>query len=680
SAAASALRACPDHPDARRRCEALARDVGAHRELLALLSEAARRLEGRPEEEIAVRLRAAAVAEEDLGAFDEASLQLRRALALRPGDGAILAALTRTSLAGERWGDACELLAERAAAAAGPERVALLAQRAEVLAERLSDPLAAASALREALEAAAPEQRARLLARLADALGAAGDPRGRAEALAQVASAATDPAERSRAALEAARIQTGLGDARSAVDGIAAALQANPSDPAALAAIDEALDGKEPAAVLAAAQALASHPDPRRRVRALEAEARARGDGPGRAQAKRAVARIYEVELRQASLAFAAAADAARAAPGDADARAELRRLAHESQEAEACARVYDELVQRAAPEHRIAVLRERAELAERRLDKDRAAEAWARVREHAPDDREALAALRRLHRARERFGELADVCADIARRSTDPASRMDARREEAAVAESRLADPTRAAAAWREVAELAPDDAEALAALERLYERLDRAQDLARALEARLAHAFDLDTAHRLAELRREKLGDAAGALALHAEILRRDPKRDASRAALSALGAVPGAVGREALEAADVALRAAGEHTRRVAAREARLAAVDDPGERARLFAEIRSILEVDLREPEMAFVAASRAFAEGGPPRASAEEDLFRLARETQSEDELCDVIDEATHGAPVGEALALLRKTARLRAERGGPAAVTAWRKV
>jgi golgin subfamily B member 1 len=680
SAAESALRACPDHPDARRRCEALAREVGAHRELFALLSEAARSLEGRPDEELALRLRAAAVAEEELGAFDEASLQLRRALSLRPGDPAILASLTRAALAAERWKDACELLAERAGKAAGPERTALLAQRAEVLAERLQDPAGAAAALREALADATPEHRARLLASLAGALGAAGDPKGRAGALTALAEVATDPAERSRSALEAARIQSGLGDARLAVEGIAAALAANPADPAALAAIDEHLDGKDPGAVLAAARALASHPDPRRRVRALEAEARVQPDPLARAQAKRAVARIYEAELRQASLAFVAVADATRAAPGDAEARSELRRLAQETQEYEACARTYDELAQRAQPEHRLAILRERAELAEKRLDRDRAAEAWARVREQAPADREALAALRRLHRARERFGELADVCAEIAKRAPDAASRMDARREEAAVAEVRLADPARAAAAWAEVAELAPDDAEALAALERLYERLDRAPDLSRALEARLAHAFDLDTAHRLAELRRERLGDAAGALALHSEILRRDPRRDASREALAALAALPGAVGREALETADAALRAAGEHTRRVAAREARLAAVAEPGERARLFAEIRTLLEKDLGEPSMAFVAASRAFGEAGPPRASSEEDLFRLARETQSEDELCEVVDQAILGAPPEEALALLRKTARLRGERGGPPAVTAWKKV
>ncbi|HEX9309014.1 MAG TPA: tetratricopeptide repeat protein, partial [Anaeromyxobacter sp.] len=462
SAAAAALRACPEHPDARRRCEALAREVGAHRELLALLSDAAQRLEGRPEEELVLRLRAAAVAEEDLGAFDEAAAQLRRALVLRPGDAATLAALTRAALAAEQWVEAAELLGARAEAAEGAERSALLAQRAEVLLERLRDPAAAAAALRDAVAAAAPDHRARLLARLADALGASGDARGRAEALAELAAATQDPAEASRAALEAARFAHGIGDLRAAAARLGAALAANPQDQTALAALEAQLDAEDREAVRAAADALGAHPDPRRRMRALEAAARVQPDPVARAAALRAAARIAEQELHQVSLAFTATAEAVRVHPADADARRDLRRLAADSQELEACARLYDGLCDAAPPELRAALLRERADFADRRLDKDRAAEAWTRALQAAPGDREGLAALRRLHRARERWGELADVCAELARRSSEPAQREEALREEATVAETRLADPARAAAAWTEVARLAPEDPDA--------------------------------------------------------------------------------------------------------------------------------------------------------------------------------------------------------------------------
>jgi golgin subfamily B member 1 len=680
SAAAAALRACPDHAEARRRCEALAVDVGAHRELFALLCEAADRLSGRPEEEAALRLRAAAVAEEELGAFEEAHAQLARARALRPGDPAILAPLTRAAPAGERWREADALLAERAAAAAGPERAALLAQRAEVQHERLGDARAAAETLREAAAVAGPDQKARLLARLAAALGDAGDAAGRADALAEVAAAAADPAEASRATLESARIRAGMGDSRAAVERLAAAVAARPDDAAALAALEEHLDGADPAAVRAAAAALARSPDPRKRLRALEAEARAAPDGATRAAAKHAAARIAEEELHQPSLAFAALCGAVRATPGDANLRAELRRLADEAQEAAGCARVLDALAAEAPPEHRLAVLRERAEYAEGRLDRDRAAEAWAGVLGAAPGDREALTALRRLHRARERWGELCDVCAEVARRAGDAATREDALREEAAVAETKLADAPRAAAAWAEVAALSPEDAEAAAALERLYDRLDRPDLLAAALERRLARSFDVDAAARLAELRQGRLADPAGALALHRELLRRDPARATSRDALVALAATPGPAGREALEAADAAFAAAGEHARRVAAHEARLATVEDPAERAELLAAIRAVLEQDLRDPRLAFSAACRAFLEGGPARVAAATELGRLAAAAGAEDRLPDVYEQAAQADPA-DALALRREAARARSVcGGGVAAVAAWNAV
>ncbi|HSD22085.1 MAG TPA: tetratricopeptide repeat protein [Anaeromyxobacter sp.] len=681
SAAAAALRACPSHAEARRRAEALAAGVGAERELFTLLVDVAEKLADRPEDELPLRLRAAAIAEEDLGAFEEAARELRRALELAPDDATALAALTRVTLAAERWTDAAALLAERAAHADGAEKAALLAQRAAVLHEGLHDPAGAIAVLREALAAAPAEGRPRLLARLAAALGDAGDAAGRAEALAALSQSAADPAEAARAALESARIEDELGDAPAAAERLAAALAARPDDPATLAAIEAHLDGTNPAAVATAARALARHPDPRRRARAHEAEARSTAEPAARAAAWRAAARVHDQELHQASLAFLAMAEAVRAAPADAAHRAELRRLAVEAQEAEGCARVYDALVEVAPPEVRVAILRERAELADRRKDPDRAVEAWGRLLAAAPGDREALSALRRLHRSRERWGELADVCAEIARRASDPAAREDALREQAAVAEGKLGDPSRAAASWTEVAAIAPHDAEAAAALERLHERLDRPADLAAALERRLARGFDPEAAARLAELRRTRLDDPAGALDLHAELLRRDPARTASRDAIVALAAARGEVGRDALELADAALAATGEHAQRIAAREVRLGAIDDPAERAELLAEIRAVMERDLGEPSMAFVAACRAFSEGGVARAGVDAELERLARATGNEDALCDVWEEAAQAAAPEEAQLLRRRAARLRTERGGgPAAIAAWRAV
>ncbi len=151
TAAAEALRAAPNHPEARKRCEQLAHQVGAQAELYALLVAAARQLAGRPDDELVLRRRAAAVAEEELGASDAAVEELRRCLVLRPGDPELLATLTRVCLVAERWDDAAELLGERARAAAGGDRAVLLGQQGEVLLERLHRAPEAVEAYRAAL-------------------------------------------------------------------------------------------------------------------------------------------------------------------------------------------------------------------------------------------------------------------------------------------------------------------------------------------------------------------------------------------------------------------------------------------------------------------------------------------------------------------------------------------------
>ena len=665
--------------------------MGAFRELFTLLTEVAGTVGARPEEEALLRARAAAVAEEDLGAFDDAAAQLARAVTLTPKDPGLLAAQTRVALAAERWDEADRLLSERAAEAGGLLRAALLGQRAEVLHERRGQPAEAARVCREALDlvprpaagarddAAAGHgtQRVRLLALLAAALCDAGDKAGQAEALGQLSAEAADPAEAARAAVESARLHAGLGHARTAAEALAAALRKNPADASALSGLEGHLDGQDPEAALVAASALEGEKDPRRRLRALEAKVRHLSQPAERVAAAREAARVAESELSQPSAAFVLLAGTAREVPGDAALRSELRRLAGEAGEWEACARVLEELLELAPSEQRLSIARERADLCERRLDWERAAGAWGRVLLLAPGDTEALLALRRIHRARERWGELAEVCAELARRSPEPTGREDALREEAAVAEGRLGNPARAAQAWEGVLEVSPHDAEAATSLERLYEQLDRPQALGSLLEQRLSRGFDAAAAARLAELKRRRLGDPAGALALHGELLRQDPARAVSRDALAEEAVAPGQAGREALEMLDAALRATGDHARRVEVREARLLAVEEPFERARLHAEIRAVLENDMGQAPLAYVAACRAFAEGGPSRAGVAEDLPRLAQLTESEAELPELYGQAALRAEPAEALTLCRMAARLI---GGPDAIPAWKRV
>src|SRR5262249_60516643 len=92
--------------------------------------------------------------------------------------------------------------------------------------------------------------------------------------------------------------------------------------------------------------------------------------------------------------------------------------------------------------------------------------------------------------------------------------------------------------------------------------------------------------------------------------------------------------------------------------------------PRERVRLGAEIRAIYEREMLRPELAFAAAAGAFVEG-LDRASVQGDLERLARDTQSMDELAQVYEKAAGALiPRDEASAhLLRGGAGVRARLG-----------
>ena len=688
-AAAAALRACPTHAEARRRAEELAGKVGAHAELYALLVETAGRLEGRPDDERAVRMRAALLAEQELGKADEAAAQLARCLQLSPTDLEALAASTRVALAAERWEEAADRLLERTRLAQPAEKVALLAQLGEVLLERLHSPAAAADVFRQALDLAPAERQPSLLAGLAAALEQAGDPAGQARALSDLAALARDPIEAARAWAQLARVrEQRLGDRLGAVDAYRAALEKNPADQAPQRALEALLDQSDGEAALAAARALGPvyqrQPDPRRRLIALEVEARALKIPAERAAAFRRIAAVHDQELGQPSQAFTAAREAFRATPADPVVRHELRRLAEHSHMREECARAYEEALGALRGEAGVPLLRELAEWCEQQLGaRDRAAACLERLRAAAPGDPQALSGLRRLHRATERWQQLNEVCAEMARRSAEPAERLELWREAAAVAESKLGDPARAAEAWRQVAELDPADAGALVALERLYERLDRPADLAWTLERRRAGgARDAALLFRLAELGRTRLEDPAGALALYAEVLRSEPGHAGARDALVALARVPGPIGREALALADALLRSAADHGRRVEALEGRLANVDEPNERARLHAEIRALLESELKQPERALAAARRACAEGGRARAEAVLELPRLAEVARRPDELAAAYQELAEATEGEERLEMLRRAARVREQSlaDRDAAVAAWKRL
>jgi tetratricopeptide (TPR) repeat protein len=149
------------------------------------------------------------------------------------------------------------------------------------------------------------------------------------------------------------------------------------------------------------------------------------------------------------------------------------------------------------------------AELQETRGgDVEGAIATYERVRAAAGADRasragsEALNALERLYRKRERWPELARTLEAKAAREEDPAAAARLRRERADLLAERLGDTEASIRELEAVLEHDRDNRAALRALEKLYERLNRDDDQLRTLE-RLADLAESD-AERLLLLRR--------------------------------------------------------------------------------------------------------------------------------------------------------------------------------
>ena len=211
------------------------------------------------------------------------------------------------------------------------------------------------------------------------------------------------------------------------------------------------------------------------------------------------------------------------------------------------------------------------------------------------------------------------------------------------------------------------PADAEAAAALERLHERLDARAELAAALERRLARGFDPEAAARLAELRRTRLGRSGGRARCCTRSCSAATPPAPPRATRScALAATPGEAGRDALELADAALAAAGEHAQRIAAREGAPRRSGRSGGARRAARRDPRVIET---RPRRARDGVRRGVprVRGGRRRAAPAWTPSSSGSPARpcNEDALCDVWEEAAQAAAPEEAHLLRRRAARLR---------------
>ncbi|MGQ0504636.1 MAG: tetratricopeptide repeat protein, partial [Myxococcaceae bacterium] len=429
-------------------------------------------------------------------------------------------------------------------------------------------------------------------------------------------------------------------------------LKKQPQEAASLATLE--LWIADPKVGVAAARGLAaalSEADPPRALAAFEVLAERAETVQERVRALKEISRL-QLSLKQAELALAALARAVRLAPNDSQLLREAEQLAESSD----CLEVLVEVLEELEPSAAIHITLARA------LEKLGAARAAVlghlhAARAEAPQNVEVLRALVLQHRAHDEWAALAKVLEALPAALSKPKEKLSALREVALVYENRLLDKGSAASAWRQVAEYDPADADAVLALDRLYTELDRPQDLLFALELGRNQAAGTSRGRelsvKLALLKANRLGELSVAVTLCREVLVEDAGSASAREALESFVGRREGAGGSALAVLDPLLAQAGDHARRAALRETRLAATADASEQARLTAELRGLYETQLQQPERAFMAAVKSFSAGQGDRGELIEDLTRLAASTGMHEELAEIFEAALETLPPGD---------------------------
>lgn len=679
----TAAREQPQAESISRELGRLARDLGSGTAVVQLWLELAAKSSGSDAVKLCLRAAELGLA---CGQQDDAILAYKAALEHQPDSAAALDGLLAIHRKQERWVECEQLLRARLAAAQGPEQAALQLQLADVL-EKLVRHADAAQAIEAAISAGADEEP--LLGRLAKALEGARQYAELEKVLVRelkLAEARGDTEKVSRLNLRRTRIlEASLGDRDAAVRGYAEILAVRPSDPEALSSLENLLNDSElrekaARALIPAYEAVKEH---RRLVLALEVLSDAAEQPVDKVAALKRAAQVYTSDLRQPEMAFSKLARALALASNDAALRLATRRAAEEADCIGEFADVVAECADLATGAAAIPLHRELAEVCERRLnDRERAIAAYSRVLVIDTQNLDALRGLHRLYRATENFAELAKTCRALAEVVYEDHEKAALLREAGALYEGQLKDPEGAAAAYRRLSELDQTDRDCAAALDRLYEKLQRPQDLAYALELRRSQEGPTPQAReftfRLAELKRTQLGDLTSALLLFEQILQSDPSHVGARTALEAWVKAGSPDAAEALKLLDPVLEKVGDHARRIALREALLRGASMEA-RSRLYAEIRAIYQRDLAQPDMAFMSGCRAFSEK-IDRTQLVPELEKLARETNAWEELTEIYEDAVRDEEDEKlADALWRRAAMMRAQLGQPErAIELWK--
>ncbi|HZN93325.1 MAG TPA: tetratricopeptide repeat protein, partial [Myxococcales bacterium] len=446
-----------------------------------------------------------------------------------------------------------------------------------------------------------------------------------------------------------------LKDGAAALSLLASVLQRRDGLPEAVEVLEEIMRSEGPGpAAHQAAEMLERHyrsagGAPQRLVEALEVRARAAAGqwAPGDEQAGLLlqIADLHEKTLKAPAAAFDAVARLLRLQPDDGAALERLLALAGPANAEPALEALLAEIAPRAAkPETRMAILRPLARLRERLGDPAGALEGWQELLAFRPDDVEALASASTLLEGASRWDELLVVLERRLTLARDDDERAALLGRIGSLRADALGDAEGAHGVLWSLLRLRPGDRRTLAQLDPICQELEKWPELADVLERRLRVEPDrrVELLLRLAQVRRTRLGDPAGALPLLGEALQAQPGHAGALAELERLvkegpGTAP---------AEDLLLdtyRRAGDLPRLIPLLEACSERAQEPERRRALWQELADLRLKQERDPERAFLALARAYRES-PADAALRAKLIEVAQAADAREELVALLEE------------------------------------
>jgi tetratricopeptide (TPR) repeat protein len=326
------------------------------------------------------------------------------------------------------------------------------------------------------------------------------------------------------------------------------------------------------------------------------------------------------------------------------------------------------------------------AEIEDQRLaNVDAAVEAYTKVLAQDPADGEALASLEQLYQRTERWSDLLGVFRKRLDLTADPAQREELLAAIATVHDEKLTDPDSAIRTYREMLEADPVSPRALEALDHLFARLSRWNDLADNLQVRLESSSDPEEQTalmlRLAQLREDKMAQVEAAVEIYRQVLERDASNEAALGALERLVQQPA----HAVMVAQIlepVYREGGAYEKLVGVHEIQVQYAPEAARKVELLHQVAELHETALDNPGMAFQTLARALTED-PGHEETVAGLERLARVQNAFQDLAVVYEARIESAPTPELkLALHQRAATVHEEalQNAPGAIEHYRQM